>query len=142
MSIGADRTCLGIDYGERRIGIAKSDPTGVIASALTTLEVRSNKQALAAIAELIEEYKPSAIAIGWPLMPSGDKGDKCAAVERFITRLRDIYNGPIHKIDERYTSQEAADIVHAHGQRVGRDKKRLDRLAAVIILQRFLDERS
>lgn len=140
MSHGEDKTCLAIDYGERRIGIAKSDPTGLIASALTTLEVRSNTQALAALAELIEEYDPSAIVIGWPLMPSGDEGDKCVAVDRFIAKLREIYSGPIHKVDERYTSSEAADIVHAHGQRVGRDKKRLDRLAAVIILQRFLDE--
>ncbi len=140
MNEGEDRTCLGIDYGERRIGIAKSDPTGLIASALTTLEVRSGKQALAALTELIEEHEPTAIVIGWPLMPSGDEGDKCAAVERFITKLREIYTGPIHKMDERYTSNDAADIVHAHGQRIGRDKKRLDRLAAVIILQRFLDE--
>lgn len=142
MSNGEDRTFLGIDYGERRIGIAKSDPTGMIASALTTLEVRSNKQALAALAELIEAYEPSGIVIGWPLMPSGDEGDKCAAVDRFVAKLREIYNGPIHKVDERYTSSDAAEVVHAHGQRIGRDKKRLDRLAAVVILQRFLDEGS
>ena len=136
-----DRTFLAIDYGRRRIGLAKSDPTGLIASALTTLEVKSQRDALEQIGRFIGEIKPIGIVVGYPLMPSGDKSDKCRQVDRFVEEVQSVYEGPIHKVDERYSSVEAADVIHAHGKKVGQDKKRLDRLAAVIILQRFLDER-
>lgn len=137
-----DRTFLAIDYGERRIGIAKSDPTGLIASALTTLEVKSIDDALKQVRALIDEYQPNGLVIGYPLHTSGRPSQLSRLVDLFIGRLKEFYTSPIHKVDERYSSSEAADIVHAHGQRVGKDKKRLDRLAAVIILQRFLDEQS
>lgn len=136
-----DRTFLAIDYGRRRIGLAKSDPTGLIASALTTLEVKSQRDALEQIGSFISDINPDGIVVGYPLMPSGDKSDKCLEVDRFVEELQSVYEGPIHKVDERYSTVEAADVIHAHGKKVGQDKKRLDRLAAVIILQRFLDER-
>jgi len=140
MTNPTDKTLLGIDYGERRIGIAKSDPTGLIASPVTTLEVRSRKEAVAAIVGLIEEYHPVGLVVGYPLLTSGDKSKKCEQIDRFLDLLSKSYSGPIYREDERYSSTEAADIIHAHGQRVGKDKKRIDRLAAVIILQRHLDE--
>ncbi len=136
-----DRTFLAIDYGDRRIGLAKSDPTGLIASALTTLEVKSQRDALEQIGRFIRDINPDGIVVGYPLMPSGDKSDKCREVDRFVEELQSGYEGPIHKVDERYSTVEAADVIHAHGKKVGQDKKRLDRIAAVIILQRFLDER-
>ena len=135
-----DKTYLAIDYGERRIGVAKSDPLGVIASALTTIETRSQREAVEQVAALLEAYHPRALVVGYPLLESGDRSDKCAEVDRFIEKLKEFYNGPIHKVDESHSTTEAADIVHAHGQKVGKDKKRLDRLAAVVILQRFLSE--
>jgi putative Holliday junction resolvase len=135
-----DKTIIGIDYGSRRIGLAKSDPTGLIASALTTLEVSSRNEAVAKIAEVIEKYRPAAIVVGYPLSMSGEQGTKCREVDEFIELLRGVYKGPIHKVDERLSSAEAAQVIHAHGRKTGQDKKRLDRLAAVIILQRFLDQ--
>ena len=57
-----------------------------------------------------------------------------------MEKLRDIYKGLIEKVDERHTSQEAIAVIHAHGKKSGKDKKRIDRLAAVIILQRYLEE--
>ncbi|MCB2230502.1 Holliday junction resolvase RuvX [bacterium] len=135
-----NKTLLGIDYGERRIGIAKSDPTGMIASPVTTLEVRSRKEAVAALLDLIKEYQPTGLVVGYPLLTSGDRSKKCEQIDRFLEILSKSYDGPIYREDERYSSSEAADIIHAHGQRIGKDKKRIDRLAAVIILQRYLDE--
>jgi putative Holliday junction resolvase len=135
-----NRTFLSIDYGSRRIGLAKSDPTGMIASALKTLEVRSVADALAQLEQAIHDYEPNGLVVGYPLLQSGDKSDKCREIDTLIDRLKQFYTGPIHRVDEQYTSQEAADIVHAHGKKVGQDKRRLDRLAAVVILQRFLDE--
>lgn len=135
-----DKTLLGIDYGERRIGIAKCDSMGTISFALTTLEVRSQKQALEKLHDLITEYEPVGLVIGYPLLASGDKSEKCLTIDRFIVKLQAIFPGPIYRVDERYSSVEAAGIIHAHGKKVGQDKRRIDRLAAVIILQRYLDE--
>ncbi len=142
MTQSYDKTFLAIDYGERRVGIAKSDPTGLIASAVTTLEVKSETDALEKVRALVAEYEPNGLVVGYPLHVSGRPSDLSRQVDKFVEKLKTVFDGPIHKVDERYSSTEAADIVHAHGQRVGKDKKRLDRLAAVIILQRFLDEQS
>ncbi len=131
---------LAIDYGTRRIGVAKSDPMGVIASALTTLEVKSQKDALVKILALIEEYKPNGVVFGYPLLKSGDKSDKCREIDKFINKLQETYIGKLFRVDEHASSIEATKILHAHGQKVGKDKKRIDRLAAVIILERFLEE--
>ncbi len=135
-----NRTFLGIDYGERRIGLAKSDPTGMIASALITIEVKSVKDALEQITQIVRDTEPNALVIGYPVLESGEKSRKCEEVDRFVDKLQKLYDGPIHKVDERYSSVEAVGIIHAHGKKAGKDKKRIDRLAAVIILQRFLDE--
>jgi putative Holliday junction resolvase len=140
MNQSADKTYIAIDYGTRRIGVAKSDPTGLIASALVTLEVTSENQAATEIVELLRRYRPKALVVGYPLLRSGDRSRKCDEIDRFIARVTDSYPVAVQKVDEQYTSQEAEDIVHAHGKRIGVDKKRVDRLAAVIILQRFLDE--
>jgi len=134
-----DRTYLAIDYGERRIGLAKSDPTGTIASALKTIEVKSMSDAVKKVGEEIKEYEPNGVVVGYPLLESGEKSQKCLEVDDFVEKLADVYKGEILKVDESWSSVEAADIVHAHGKKAGRNKQRLDRLAAVIILQRFLD---
>ena len=67
-----DKTFIAIDYGERRIGVAKSDPMGIIASALTTLEVKSHTDALEKVKEIIDEYQPNGLVIGYPLLKSGE----------------------------------------------------------------------
>jgi len=140
MTESYNRTFLAFDYGSRRIGVAKSDPMGIIASALVTLEVKSQKEALVKIEELINEYEPNGIIFGYPLLRSGDKSDKCEEIDSFITRLEKLYTGKIYRVDEYSTSEEAAAIIQAHGIKSGKDKKRIDRLAAVIILERFLEE--
>ena len=135
-----DKTFIGIDYGERRIGLAKSDPTGLIASALTTIEINSQRDAIAQLENIFAEYQPNGLVIGYPTHQSGDKSKICLQIDKFIEKLSKIYNGKIFKVDEKYSSKEAISIIHAHGKKIGQDKKRIDRLAAVIILQRFLDE--
>ncbi len=134
-----DKTYLAIDYGTRRIGLAKSDPSGTIASALFTIEIKSMNEAVKKIVEVIEKYEPNAVVIGYPLLASGEKSKKCLEVDEFIDKIADLYKGEIHKVDESWSSAEAQDVIHAHGKRVGKKKERLDRIAAVIILQRFLD---
>ena len=139
MPLAENRRFLSIDYGERRIGLAKSDSSGTIASALITIEVSSMAEAVKKIADKISEIKPDGIVIGYPLLMSGDKSETCLVIDDLVEKLKKVYDNPIHKVDERWSSQEAADVVHAHGKKIGKDKGRIDRLAAVIILQRFLD---
>ena len=97
-----DRTFIGIDYGKKRIGLSKSDPSGSIASPLTTLEVSSDKEALSAVLGFINRYSPDGLVVGYPLHESGDNTDKCKEVDAFIEELARLYAGPIHRIDERY----------------------------------------
>ena len=139
MTRTTDKTYLSIDYGSRRIGLAKSDPTGTIASALSTIEVKSMNEAVKKIVEIIEKYKPNAVVIGYPLLASGEKSRKCLEVDEFVDKIAESYKGSIHKVDESWSSAEAQDVIHAHGKKAGKKKERLDRIAAVIILQRFLN---
>ena len=134
-----DRTFIGIDYGRRRIGIAKSDPSGTIATALTTLEVTSLRNAVNKLQSVISEHRPTALVVGYPLRLSGEPGVECREVDELINHLKRCYNGPIHKVDERLSSVAAQRVIHEHGRKTGQDKRRLDRLAAVLILQQFLD---
>lgn len=137
-----EKTYLGIDFGLKRIGIAKSDPTGLIASAYKTITYKSIKKAVEEIANDIKELGVAGVVIGYPVAPDGGaKGERCQMVDDFIARLEKLYTGPIYKYDERFSSVEAEDIIHKHGKKIGRDKGRVDRMAAALILQRFLDER-
>ncbi len=135
-----DNTILSIDYGTKRIGLAKSDSMGIIATALETLEVKSMRDALIQIRRVIEKIRPTEIVVGYPTLPSGDRSHLCDEIDLFIEKLGTQYSGPIHTFDEAYSSDEAADIIRAHRKRPSHDKKRVDRLAAVIILRRYLEE--
>lgn len=135
-----NRTFLAFDYGERRIGVAKSDPTGMIPSPLVTLEVNSQSQALAKIVALIEEYEPNGLVFGYPLLRSGDKSPKCQQIDKFIKKLTGLTELPIHRVNEYDTSNEAMAVIQAHGKKSGKNKARIDLLSAVIILQRFLED--
>jgi len=134
---------IGIDYGERRIGIAKSDPTGLIASPFKTVVVKAINSALDEIAAIIDETGAVGVVVGYPvaLADGGSRGELCRKVDRFMERLRERYDGPMYKIDERFSSAEAENVIHGYNKKVGQDKGRVDRIAAAIILQKFLDER-
>lgn len=140
MSHPHNRVFLGIDYGSKRIGISRSDPSGLIASAVTTLEVKSRNDALRQLQELIASSQPDGLVFGYPYLASGEKSAKCLEIDRFIELVSETYSGPVHRYDERYTSEDAIRVVVAHGKKSGKNKGRIDRIAAVLILQRFLDE--
>lgn len=137
-----DMIYLGIDFGLRRIGLAKSDPTGQIASAWKTITYKSIKKALAEIVEDIERENIGIVVVGYPVAPDGGTaGERCLMIDEFVARLEERIDLPICTYDERDSSAEAREIVHQHGKKTGKDKEKIDRIAAAIILQRFLDER-
>lgn len=135
-----NRTFLSIDYGKRRIGLAKSDPLGIIASVFRTIEVKSRREAVQKVSEVLTEIQPNAIVIGYPRHVSGDRSPMCDEIDRFLAELTVQWNGPVHKVDEEYSSSEAVDLIREGGKRPGKQKGKIDTMAAVVILRRFLDE--
>lgn len=133
---------IGIDYGERRIGIAISDPTATIAQPLTVLRRRAGKRPpVQAIADLAAEHGAQHIVVGLPLTLAGDESDWTREVRAFGQKLADRTGTGVSFADERMTSVVAERAVRALGlkRREREQKERVDAAAAVIILQAHLD---
>lgn len=134
---------LGIDFGERRIGLAVSDSNGILATPLDTIDTRKQKDPFAVIKEYVDEYSAEAIVIGYPLHTNGIAGEKVAVVELFIEQLtKRCTDVKIVRQDERYSSSDAQDLIRRAGKKHGRkpiDKNLIDRMAAAIILQEYID---
>jgi putative Holliday junction resolvase len=135
---------LGIDFGERRVGVALSDPTGTLASPLPTLKRRAGKRPpLAAIEALIEEHGVVALVLGLPLTPRGEDSDWTREVREVGGALARRTGLPVHLVDERFTSVQAERAVRGVGLPKGKreEKERIDAAAAVLILQGWLNRR-
>jgi putative Holliday junction resolvase len=136
---------LGIDYGERRIGLALSDPTGLLASPWKKLDNDGNVGAAAQrlaveIHALIAEPDGlGAIVIGLPRRLSGDDNDQTGRVRKLAALLGDAVAIPIALQDERLTSHEADELLAGRERDWRKRKQRLDAMAAALILQDFLD---
>ena len=139
---------LGIDYGERRIGLALSDATGLLASPWKSLTHTGNLQMAAGqlaaiIAELArEEDGLGAVAIGLPRRLSGEASDQTARVRQLVELLAAEVSVPIALVDERLTSHEADELLARREHDWRKRKQNLDAMAAALILQDFLDNRS
>ena len=130
---------LALDLGERRIGVAVSDPTGILARPLTTI-VRASRQAdFQAVAALVDEYAIERIIVGLPLSLDGTEGPQALQIRRYTERLAQALAIPIEFWDERYSSAMAADILREKGQRRRHMRDKLDATAAAVILQSYLD---
>ena len=136
---------LGIDYGERRIGIALSDPLGMIAQPLPTVTRRRGKRPpVAEIAGIAKEREATSIVVGLPLDEHGEESAWTAEVRAFGEKLAERTSLPLHFVDERMTSARAERAIRESGMsRSQRERKDLvDATAAVIILQTHLDNLS
>ena len=136
---------LGIDFGERRIGLALSDPTATIAQPLPTLTRRAGKRPpVAALVEIITQNEVERVVIGLPLDLSGAETDWTKTVRDFGEKLQARAAVPVDYLDERLTSVQAERAVRSLGlKRSDREQKgRVDAAAAVLLLQTFLDRRS
>ena len=133
---------LGIDYGERRIGVAISDPTGTFATPLPTLTRRRGKRPpMGALRTLARERDAIALVVGLPLAADGTETEWCAEVRRFGDRLGSVLALDVYYVDERMTSARAERVVRslALPRRKREQKERVDAAAAALILQRWLD---
>jgi putative Holliday junction resolvase len=135
---------MGIDFGERRIGLALSDPTATLASPLETLVRRPGKRVpLKALEELARAHDVERLVVGLPLDNRGEENDWSRAVRASADELGRRLAVPVEYVDERFTSVAAGRAVRSSGlSRTDReDKGRVDRAAAALILQRWLDGR-
>jgi putative Holliday junction resolvase len=130
---------LGLDIGDRHIGVALSDETATLASGLPTLTSIGPKRDAAAIAALVQEHQAGGVVVGLPLRMDGTIGPQAQKVLDLIERLRHRIPVPIATWDERLTTKAAERaLIEADLSREKR-KKTVDRVAAVLILQGYLD---
>jgi putative Holliday junction resolvase len=132
---------LGLDVGDRRIGIAISDAFALSAQPLLTLTRSNRRNDLRMIERLVRKHEITEFVVGHPLYMSGDVSPQAAKTSAFAEILRQEFSLPVHLIDERLTTTEA----HRHLDTAGyaaRRKGVIDQVAAVLILQSFLDARA
>ena len=132
---------LGIDYGERRIGLALSDSTNMIASSYSN--IFNNQKKYQAIKDMVESHKITHIVIGLPLLLNGQKGEKALMVEEFSEELRSFLENRVEIIleDERLTTVSAERILIQGDLSRKKRKEKIDALAASLILQKYLDKK-
>ena len=132
---------LALDVGERRIGVALSDPTGLLATPLKAIDRTRSPSAVSEIVRLVDEHGACEIVVGLPTSLSGRAGTQVRRVKMFVDALADQTSVPVVLKDERYTSVQAKRLLREAGRQPSRDKGRVDSAAAALILQSHLDSR-
>ena len=133
---------LGVDYGERRIGLALSDPLGIIAKPLKVIDRKKTIDYLSAIIETAKERDVNKIVVGLPLTLKGGYSKQTNIVTEFIKELYNLGKIQIIPVDERLSSVSAEMSLREQGVKTGHEKGRVDETAAAIILQEYLDSQS
>jgi putative holliday junction resolvase len=133
---------LGLDVGSKRIGIAVSDPLGITAQGLKTLQRRNKRSDLAALEQIIHGYDVREIVIGLPLRMSGAHGAQSQQMQQFAEQLRKRFRLPVHLWDERLTSAEANRLLQETELSIEKRAAAVDRMAAVLILQGWMQGRA
>jgi putative Holliday junction resolvase len=130
---------MGLDLGDKRIGVAVSDETGLIAQAADVIHRRSAPEDLEAINRLAARWQIGRIVVGLPINMNATVGPQAKKTMRFVQRLRQITAVPVDMWDERLTSQAAERLMIEHQVRRAERRQRVDALAAALILQGYLD---
>lgn len=130
---------LAVDWGERRIGLAVSDPQGIIATGLATVEARGVEDALTRVAAVAHEVEAERIVVGLPLLMNGERGEAAHAAQAFADALAARVAVPVSTYDERLTSTISQRRLREVGvRRSGHKKGRVDQGAAVALLESYL----
>ena len=133
---------LGLDVGARRIGVAVSDPLGITAQGLDTLQRKNKRHDFAQLESVIREYDVKEIVVGLPLRMSGAEGIQAEKMQAFAADLRKRFGLPVHLWDERLTSAEANRLLRETELSIEKRGKAVDRMAAVLILQGWMEGRA
>ncbi|NEP23865.1 Holliday junction resolvase RuvX [Moorena sp. SIO3I6] len=134
-------SALGLDLGSKRIGVAGCDGTGLIATGLTTIERTSFQRDVDQLRDLVETREVQVLVVGLPYSMDGTLGFQARKVQKLARRLAAALQLPVEYIDERLTSWEAESRLKASKRSLTHNKGLIDRHAAAIILQQWLDRR-
>lgn len=130
---------MGLDIGDRRIGVALSDPGKTLARSLGVVRRRSPAADMAVIRSLVEEHEVEKVIIGHPLRLDGRAGEQAIRIEAYAAELATALNIPVVLWDESYSTQRAREAMIEAGRRRKERKQRLDAVAAAVILQDYMD---
>ena len=134
-------SALGLDVGKKRVGVAGCDGTGLIATGLTTIKRTSLANDLEQLKQLVDEREAQVLVVGLPYTMNGTLGFQARHVQKWANRVAEALQLPIEYVDERLTSLEAQEQLKSQKRFNARDKGLIDRRAAAIILQQWLDQR-
>jgi putative Holliday junction resolvase len=141
-TLAAPGRVLGLDVGSRRIGLAVSDPLGITAQGLETLQRKNKRHDLSHLERVIRDYQVKEIVVGLPLRMSGAEGTQSEKMRTFAEDLQKRFRLPVHLWDERLTSAEANRLLRETELSIEKRGKAVDRMAAVLILQAWMESRS
>ncbi len=133
---------LGLDVGARRIGVAVTDPLGITAQGLDTIQRQNKRLDYAQLEAVIQQYEVQEIVVGYPLRLSGEVGIQAEKMTLFAEDLKKRFQVPVHLFDERLTSAEANRVLRESEISIEKRAKAVDRMAAVLILQSWMETRS
>ena len=132
---------MAIDYGDARTGVAISDATGLLAGFTTVIHSRKSEQVLEELAALIAAHGVDELVMGFPRNMDGTEGPRAELYRDFAARLAERTGMEVHLWDERRTTIEAHQILHASGKKMKNHKKNVDAVAATLILEGYLSRR-
>jgi len=131
---------LGLDVGDKRIGVALSDPSGILASPFTIINCRDETADIEAIVTIINQQQVKQVIVGLPYLMDGSLGRQAEKVRVFTQKLCSRTEVPVEFRDERLTTVSAERLMRAVNTKKTREKVRHDAIAAALILQGYLDE--
>jgi putative holliday junction resolvase len=132
---------MGLDVGNRRIGVAVSDELGLTAQPVMTLERRRNpREDLRSLARLCRRFGVAGIVVGNPLTLAGEVSAQAAKIQKFASQLGELTGLPIHLWDERLTTHEAHEILYEAGHARQTHRRVVDQVAATLILRSFMEK--
>jgi putative holliday junction resolvase len=138
---GRQPRILGLDVGSKRIGVAISDPLGITAQGLQTLHRQNKRLDFAQLERVIRDYRVAEIVMGLPLRMSGAEGVQAEKMQVFADEIRRRFKLPVHLWDERLTSAQANRLLRETDMSIKRRGAVVDQMAAVLILQSWMDAR-
>ena len=133
---------LGLDVGSKTIGLAVSDPLGITAQGLETIRRQNKRLDFEELGKIIRDYSIAEIVVGYPLRLSGAEGTQSKKMRLFADELRKRFGVPVHLWDERLTSSEANRILREANLSIKKRAGAVDRMAAVLILQSWMEARN
>jgi putative holliday junction resolvase len=132
---------MALDVGSKRIGVAIADPSGTFAMPVGTIVRKNRRDDLAAIETYLTSYAVDQLVVGDPITLSGERGIAARTIDEFVERLREIFGGPIHRVDERMTTAQATKSLIAADVSRAKRRSAVDAMAAALILESFLARR-